>query len=147
MKKQKYKLSIMDPILLIANILYLIGIRYWFPTCAVSGDTIMACHWAGQMLKAVSILLTVLAVVHFLPDQKIKAGIDISLIGIYVMTMLIPGRIINLCVKEGMACRAKTLSMTMVFCVLMLVLTLVDAFLCLSKEADSRHRRRPAEQE
>ena len=142
MNKEKIKLNIVELVSLIGSILYLIGIRICFPVCKVTGDMIMSCHWAGETLKALSVLITGLAVIHILlRNYNMKVGIDISLIGIYILTLNVPGRIISLCVKEGMTCRAKTMTMTIVFCVVLILLAAVDIFLCLSKEADTKHRR------
>ena len=80
--KPKLKIAVTELLIAAVSIIFLIGIRVWFPVCEPSGESYMSCHWAGESLGAVSIVIAVLSVVHiFIPDAKIKTGMDIAALG------------------------------------------------------------------
>jgi len=144
-KKEKIKLALTELLSLVVSVLFLTGIRIWFPVCEVTGENIMACHWAGEMLKAVSILLLVLTLLHIIiPKEEIKAGIDISLISLFVLTMNIPGNIIRLCGHAEMACQRSARPFTLVVCIVMIVLSLLDLLIYLSLRSNEKHKRNGA---
>lgn len=144
--KGKCKIGITDILLLVCSVLYSIGIKSWFPVCGVSGDMVMSCHWAGEVLFAVSVLMIVISAVHIvIPDEKIKTGIDISLAGIAVLAMIIPGNIISLCKNSEMQCRANTSLWTIIFMVIICVIICVDVFIYLQLQSGKKHSRKIAE--
>lgn len=140
--KEKLKTGIPELLLAVVSLLFMIGIRVWFPVCEVTGDSIMPCHWAGEMMKAMSILFLGLSLVHiFIPDAKTKIGIDISLAALFILTLNIPGNIIRICGNANMACRHMTQPFSVLFCIIMTVLSLLDIvfyFSLLSKEKHGR---------
>ncbi len=143
--KKLFKILITDILLLILSGAYCIGIRYLFPVCTVSGDKMMNCHWAGEVLSAVSILLTVLSAVHlFIPDEKIKAGMDITAAGIAVLSMLIPGNIIPLCKSSEMMCRNGTSIWTMIIMIMLCLIAAADLFIYLQSASGQKHKRKAA---
>ena len=140
--KRKIKIAVTDILLLVCSALYCIGIKYWFPVCKASGDMIMSCHWAGEALFALAVLLCVLSAAHtFIPDEKIKSGIDISLAGIAVFAMLIPGNIISLCKSSDMICRNGTSMWTSVFMILLIIIAAADIFIYLQSLSGGKHKR------
>lgn len=144
--KKKCKIGFTDILLLVCSVLYSIGIKYWFPVCEISGDMVMGCHWAGEVLAAVSILLIVISVVHIaIPDERIKNGIDISLAGIAVFAMMIPGNIISLCKNSEMQCRNYTSVWTIIFMVSLCIISVADAFIYLLQLSGEKHKRKAAE--
>ena len=89
LRKEKCRFGITEVILLVLSILLLAGSRSWFAVCAVMSETVMSCHWAGEVLKAVSVVLFILVVVHILvPDEKIKMGMDLALAAFSILTAL-----------------------------------------------------------
>ena len=142
--KEKCRFGATDLLLIAAACLFAVGIRLWFPVCGgMEGSTVtMSCHWAGEALKAVSILLAALCVVHLLtPDGKMKAGMDVALAGLSVLAMLLPGNVISICAGAEMACRAKTMAASIACGAALLVLALADLFYWLSRAAAQKHRR------
>ena len=139
--KKNCRFGVTDLLLLLTAVLFAVGIRLWFPVCAV-GETVMACHWAEEALKAASVLLSALCAVHLLtPDGRLKAGADPALAGIAVFLMLVPGKIISLCGMPGMACRSKTQPAALIFGAVLLLLALADLFWYLTRSAAAKHRR------
>ncbi len=144
--KSKCKIAFTDILFLALSIIYLVGIKLWFPVCGVSGDMVMSCHWAGEVLSALSVLLVILSLIHMvIPDERIKAGIDISGAGIAVLSMIIPGNIITLCKNSEMPCRANTSLWTIIFMVIICVIICVDIFVYLQMQSGKKHRRNIAE--
>lgn len=144
--KERCKIGFTDILLLVCSVLYCIGIKYWFPVCGISGDMVMSCHWAGEVLTALSVLLMVISAVHIvIPDEKIKIGVDISLAGIAVLTLMIPGNIISLCKSSEMSCRANTSLWTIIFMVIICVIVCVDGFMYLQMQSGKKHSRNHAE--
>lgn len=144
--KRKCKIGVTDILLLVCSALYFIGIKYWFPVCGMSGDMVMGCHWAGEVLAALSIMLIVISAVHIvIPDEKIKTGMDISLAGIAVFAMMIPGNIISLCKNSEMQCRNGTSVWTIIFMVSFCIIAAADAFIYFHNLSAEKHKRKTAE--
>ena len=141
--KSKVKFSIAEIAMLILSLVFFCGIRNWFPTCAVTSEQTMPCHWAGEMLCAISgIFVLVSVILIFVPDIKIKAGMDISLAFFYLLTMFIPGNIIKICGSDEMACRAQTLPWTMGICIACILFIVIDIFFCYSAYSKEKHKRK-----
>lgn len=145
-EKKKCKIAVTDLLLIAVAVCFLIGIRSWFSVCAPMAENFMSCHWAGEVLKGLSILLLALSAVHLaLPNGWAKLGIDASLLGIWVFAICVPGRIVSLCQNAGMHCRAQTQPATLAFGVAGILLLLADAALYLSKGAGRKHKRQSVE--
>ena len=139
--RAKIKIGIPEILIGVLSILFMIGIRVWFPVCEVMGDTTMPCH--GEMLKALSILFLTLSLAHaVIPNGAAKIGVDVSLTGLSVLTLNIPGNIIRTCGNADMACRKSTHPWTIAFCVVMIVLVLADCVLYFSLCSKEKHKRR-----
>ena len=139
--KDKINISIPEALLAAAALLYLIGIRGWFPVCEVT-DTVMACHWAGETLKGISILYFILTLIHIvMPSEQMKLGMDAALIGLSLLTVFIPGHIINICGMPGMACRRTTSPWTVAFSVIWILLILADILVCCNQISKKKHQR------
>ena len=141
--RPRHKVGIPEILLLAASILFMIGIRYWFPVCEVMSESIMPCHWAGEMEKAMSFFILILSLIHIvIPNIEVKLGMDISLAALFVLTVMIPGNIIKICGNAEMACRKSTHPFTILFCVVMIVLVFIDIVFCLSLRSDEKHKRK-----
>ena len=144
--RPKCKIAWTDCLLTILAVLFMIGIRWWFPTCDVMGEKIMSCHWAGEMLKALSWLLLVLTVLHLVwPEERIEEGIAVSTAGVAVLTAMVPGHIISLCANPEMTCRHSTAWMTTLFMAAVVLTVLVDVFLYRQIVSGKKHKRKGAE--
>mgnify|MGYP002624608236 CR=1 FL=1 len=141
--QSKIKIGAAEIIVLILSVLYVIGIRSWFSVCPVMSGIAMPCHWAGEMLKAISILILVLSILHMMiPDEKIKIGMDVSLIGISMLCMFVPGTIIQICGGEQMACRNAAHPWTLAFCGALIAVLLADLIAYASALSKERHSRK-----
>ena len=142
-KKKRLKFGLTDLLLIIISAAMLIGIKTLFKVCEPkSGDMIMSCHWAGNMITAMSVLLIVLAFLHIIiPDMRFKGGIALSIAGISIVTLLIPGRIIALCKMEEMSCRSNTQLWTVILCGVLILVSLIDIIVYLLAASKEKHIR------
>ena len=144
--KGKIKIAFTDILFFVCAVLYFIGIRYWFPVCNAMGDMVMSCHWAGEVLSALSILLVAMSAVHAaIPDERIKAGVDISTLGTAVFAALVPGNIISICKNSEMPCRSGAALWTTIFMVLLGIIVCADAFIYLQSLSGKKHSRKASE--
>lgn len=136
-------MSFTEILLLAASVIFAIGIRYWFPVCMSMGDGYMNCHWAGEILKAMSILIAALSLIHvFIPDIRVKTGMNIALAGIWIMIPFIPGKIIPICGNDMMRCRQGTSTGSLLFAILFIILLAVDIVIGSSALSSEKHKRK-----
>lgn len=143
--KPKIKIGIPELLLTVLSVLFMIGIRFWFPVCEVTGENIMPCHWAGEMLKALSVLFLVLCILHIIiPGSEVKIGIDVSLAGLFILALNIPGNIISLCKNADMACQKAMRPAALIFFIVMTIIVFSDIIFYLSLRSNEKHRRNGA---
>ena len=148
LNKEKFRLAVTDILTFAVSLVYLLGIRLWFPVCEASENGFMSCHWAGEVLKAMSIVLLLISIIHLVvPDEKVKIGMDIPLCCIYALSFCIPGRIIPLCKMAEMSCRRGTQIWTAVIMIVLLLIAIADIILYSSVFAKQKHSRNGKEEE
>ena len=142
--RKKCKIAVTELLLAAVSVCDLFGILFWFPVCQ-GGEMVMSCHWSGEILKGLSVLFVVLTVLHLLlPDEKLKAGMDLSLIGVAVFAMMVPGNLISLCKNAEMTCRSHTAPWTTVIMLVLIALTVVDMVLYFRQLSGKKHQRKQA---
>ena len=141
--KEKIKFNIAELLMAILSLVFLIGIRSWFSVCPVMSDMVMSCHWAGEVLKALSIVLFAISLIHiFIPDEKIKMGMDILFLCVLIMTIFIPGGVISLCQNADMQCRSVSQPWSIVLMIVLIIVSVIDLIICSSAISKSRHQRK-----
>lgn len=126
--KANRRFGVCDILLPLAALLFLLGLLFVFSPCGAKEDGgWMSCHWAAQALKGVAALALVLALLHLLPaPAERKSGLDLALIATALLALLIPGKLIGLCMMASMRCRSLMAPAVTVFSVLLLALALLD---------------------
>ena len=91
-------------ILLVLSLLFVIGEQTVAGPCPVMPDgRFMVCHWAGQAVLGVGIVLVVLSLLHLaFKNDGMKLGLDLAVIANAVLLLMIPNRLIHLCMKNHM---------------------------------------------
>lgn len=131
--KDKIKISVTEVISFLIGLLFVIGINTWFSACK-GHDGIMSCSYAGRTVTALSALIFSLIIIKaFIPDGKIKAGIDIAVLGIAIIALAVPNGIIDLCAMNAMQCRKSMQPWTVVFSVLVMIISVIDGWFYLIK--------------
>lgn len=95
------KKYVSSSILLVLSLLFVIGEQTVAGPCPVMPDgRFMVCHWAGQAVLGVGIVLVVLSLLHLaFKNDGMKLGLDLAVIANAVLLLMIPNRLIHLCMK------------------------------------------------
>ena len=65
------------------------------------------CHWAGQAMRGIGLLLAVLSLAALLvKDGRLRAGLLFAAAAAAVLGIFVPGTLIGLCGMATMRCRA-----------------------------------------
>lgn len=131
MKGSKKSFGISDILLIVAAVIYLVGVFTVFSACGPKDDgSWMTCHWAGQIIKGLSVTVLITSLVHALiRNSGIKAGISIAMIPEAVLSMLVPGVLVNLCMMNNMHCHTMMRPGTCICSGFVLVMAVMDIFL------------------
>ena len=117
-------LKLIDIFLLIACVLFFVGLRTVFAPCPAAEDgSRMTCYWAGRAVSALAAVLTIQAVIRLVVrDVRTKNGVSTAMIPTALVAAFTPGVLIKLCEEETMPCRTATQGAVIVFSVLTIVL-------------------------
>ena len=108
MEKGKLHIGISDLILTVLSAVFLAGIRTVFTPCGSAEDgSWMTCHWAGQAVTGLAAVLFAISLIHlFIQKTEIKQGLSLAMIPAAVLTALLPGNLISLCMMNTMRCHS-----------------------------------------
>lgn len=134
MKSKKASELFIEIITAFAAVILVIGVFTFLKTCpAMEDGSWMACHWAGQAIKGVSVVIAVLSIaVPIVKNAGVKAGLSAGVALNAVLNALIPGTIISTCMMPDMQCNAVTKPGVMVFSCVLAVLSVIN-ILCAVK--------------
>lgn len=123
------KKYVSSSILLVLSLLFVIG-EQTVAGCPVMPDgRFMVCHWAGQAVLGVGIVLVVLLLLHLaFKNDGMKLGLDLAVIANAVLLLMIPNRLIHLCMKNHMQCHTVMEPFVLIMGVLMIAAALGDFF-------------------
>lgn len=113
----------------VLGLLLTIGVFTFLKPCVHADGVYGTCHWAGQILASLGIVMTVQAVMGtFCGNAKMREGISLSMIPTALLAALVPGVLIPLCMMETMRCNAIMKPATLLIAILIALLSAVDAF-------------------
>ena len=121
---------------LAAGIFLAIGVRLLFHACIHDDGTQGSCHWAQQMTGAMGILIAVMSFLMILfRERQAKAAISVCVLCAGILTALIPGSIIRLCMMPDMSCNAMMKPWTIAISIVISLAGLAGIFLNMKKKA------------
>lgn len=128
MEKKTSKVSVMDIVLLVLSLAFFLGILFVFDPCGPKEDGgWMTCHWAGRAVSGVAGAILATSLIHiFAGDCRTKIGLDLAILPMALLSALIPGKLIGLCMMADMRCRAVTAPAVTVFSVLLIAAAVID---------------------
>ena len=128
MENKKINIGVSDIILLVLSAVFMIGIRTFFASCGPKDDgSWMTCHWAGQAVTGIAAVLLVIAIIHmFVPNAKIKQGLSLAVIPAALLSAILPGNLIGLCMMNTMRCHSVMHPAVIVVSVLMIAAAVLD---------------------
>ena len=96
------------------------GSRSFLGPCVHEDGTFGPCHWAGQALFGLALLMTAEAVIAVAwKNESLRKGLYIAMALTAVLGILVPGTLIGLCGMATMRCRALMRpAMTILFAVM-----------------------------
>ena len=131
----KKNVSAINIILLVLSLILCAGTKFAFHACAAKPDgSWMLCHWAECAVFALGIALVLLSAARFFVADGIRAGISLSFVPLSIVTLLIPGVVVPLCMMKDMRCHTVMRPAVIVLCVLIAALSVID-FLVHQKRA------------
>lgn len=128
MNKQNKSAVILPVILLIACLIFTIGIKTSFGGCPMTEEgKWMNCHWAEQALFILGVLASIsslLAVVY--PDIHGKIVAVVTVIPLSAAIIFLPGNAVRLCMMETMHCHAAMKPFALVMGIIMIIISLIS---------------------
>ena len=83
------------------------GSRSFLGPCVHEDGTFGPCHWAGQALFGLALLMAAEAVIAVAwKNESLRKGLYIAMALTAVLGILVPGTLISLCRMSSMHCRA-----------------------------------------
>ena len=111
------------------GILLAVGSVSFFGPCVHADGSFGACHWAGQALFGIGLLLAAESLFAlFCRDDRMRRGAIIPILLTAVLGGLIPGTLIDLCQMATMRCRALMRPAAIILCALTAIAALVGFF-------------------
>ena len=87
--------------------------------CVHEDGSFGSCHWAGQAMLGIGLLLAVLNLAALLvKDGRLRAGLLFAAAAAAVLGLFVPGTLIRLCGMATMRCRAVMRPAMMLLCAL-----------------------------
>ena len=127
MSSEKKGIGVCPLLQIVLNTIFFIGIQTTFAPCAPHEDgTWATCHWAGEALLGIAAVMLVMSLLHLLPLRTgMKEGLVFAMIPVSFLIIVLPGRLIPLCMMETMRCHVVMQPAVTVIAVLNIVLSAV----------------------
>ena len=95
-------------LILLFSVLAAVGVKTFLGPCVHEDGTFGPCHWAGQALLGISLLMSAqsIAVLAAHKNSQLSRGLFLAMALTSVLGMLIPGPVISLCGMATMRCRS-----------------------------------------
>lgn len=115
----------------IASLLLAIGVKTFASACPVMPNgKFMMCHWAQEVVFGLGIVLLLLSIVHLVSKKALmKRGLSIAIFLNSVLTVLVPGNFVHLCMKATMRCHTVMKPFVMVVGGVIALVALIDFFM------------------
>ena len=104
---------------LVLSCVIAVGSVSFLGPCVHEDGSFGACHWAGQAMLGIGLLLAVLNLAALLvKDGRLRAGLLFAAAAAAVLGLFVPGTLIRLCGMATMRCRAVMRPAMMLLCAL-----------------------------
>lgn len=131
--KEKKRSLVPALVTLVLAVLAAAGVKSFAGPCVHEDGSFGPCHWAGQALFGLSIVIAAESViVLWRKDAGLRRGLYLAMMLTAMLGILMPGTLISLCVMESMRCRMIMRPAMLVLYALMFVSATTGALL--SKE-------------
>ena len=122
---------------LIVSAVFLIGMLTFLKPCGLKEDgTFMSCHYAGTALVVLAAgMMAVSLLGLFLRGGTARTAAGVLQIVFSALVLIIPGTVIGLCMMPEMRCRAVMRPGSIIFAVLMILVSLAGILISRRKKA------------
>ena len=104
---------------LLLSVVIAVGSVSFLGPCVQVDGSFGSCHWAGQAMLGIGLLLAVLNLAALLvKDGRLRAGLLFAAAAAAVLGLFVPGTLIRLCGMATMRCRAVMRPAMMLLCAL-----------------------------
>lgn len=116
------------------NVMFFFGSVFVFHACGPKEDgSWMTCHYAGNVVSLLFLILAAASVINIFVTAEIKAGIFIASLMVAAGNIFVPGTLVRLCSMEQMRCNVITRPCTISFSIVVVLCAAVNlVFLLLS---------------
>lgn len=127
MSSEKKRIGACPLLQIVLNAIFFVGIQTIFAPCAPHEEgKWTTCHWAGEALLGIAAVMLVMSLLHLLPLRTgMKEGLVFAMIPVSFLIIVLPGRLIPLCMMETMRCHVVMQPAVTVIAVLNIVLSAV----------------------
>ena len=125
------KKKILAIISLVAAIVLFIGLTSFAGPCPVTeGEMPMKCHWTGQALKGLAVVMALSSILKLVSkDRGIAIGISLVEVINGIYAILIPTVLIGTCMHEEMMCNTGMKPFVIIISLIYIVLAAVNIYM------------------
>lgn len=118
-------------IMAVASLILAIGVKTFASACPMMPNgRFMMCHWAQEVIFGLGIVLLLLSIVHLISKKvAMKQGISIAILLNSILTVLVPGNLVHLCMKATMRCHTVMKPFVMVVGGIIALVAIIDFFM------------------
>ena len=129
------KVTLFDVVLCVLSLALCLGTAFVFHPCGPKDDgSWMLCHWAGRTVVALGAAFVLASIIRFFVPAEAKKGFSLAFLPFSVVTFLVPGFLIKMCMMHEMRCWSVMKPFVSVLTVLILIAALVDVILGVIKK-------------
>lgn len=100
--KNKY---VVGALLLVLGLLIALGPQSIFSVCAYNPEKAMKCHWTAQAEIGIGLVIAVIGVLQMVTNHaKTRQGLSMAAIPMGLLVMMVPLKLIGLCMNVHMQC-------------------------------------------
>ena len=138
-ENKKFRINASDIVLTVLSVFFFIGMLTFLNPCGPKEDgSWMTCHWAGQALTGISAVLTVISIIHLcIQNTEIKQGLSLAMIPAALLSAVLPGTLISLCMMNSMRCHSVTRTASIIISAVIIIAAVIDIIICRKKKQQS----------
>ena len=124
---KKKNITVLNCLPMLLAVLLAVGVKTFLEPCVHEDGSFGACHWAGQALLGLGVLMAVQALCAVLIQKPgVRAGIYLSMLFTAALSIFAPGTLIILCSMPSMRCRALMQPASIILSCLILLFSLIN---------------------
>ena len=129
------KITFFDIALILLSLLLCLGTAFIFHPCGPKEDgSWMLCHWAGNVIVAMGAAFSAASIARLFLPKEIKTGISITFIPFAIISLLVTGLLVKMCMMHDMRCWVVMRPSVVILSVLIIIISIVDIIVAAVKK-------------